>query len=53
MLEEEPTDLPEVIEQREDVEADLLVLLDPTDTLRPAKCASRRSRGKLTRRLDS
>ena len=40
MLEEAPIDLPEVIAQREAVEADLLVLPDPTDTLRPAKCAS-------------
>jgi len=37
VLEEAPTDLPEVTAQREAVEADLLVLPDPTDTLRPAK----------------
>ena len=38
MLEEELIDLPEVTAQREDVEADLLVLPDPTGTLRLAEC---------------
>lgn len=40
VLEEAPIDLQEVTAQREAVEADLLALPDPTDTLRPAKCAS-------------